>query len=84
MLLPVMSSMLSVFQVPVESGVHAMLQVAPSLKTSPGLGSEGVGSAKANKTADKTKVGRARREDENMRKGGVKSKSRRRVFKRVT
>ena len=63
MLLPVMSSILSVFQIPVGSEVHAMLQVAPSLKTSPGLGSVGVGSAKASKTADKIKVGRARREN---------------------
>jgi len=90
---PVMSSMLSVFQTPEASGVHAMWQVEPSLKISPGPGSEGVGSAKATNTADKIKVGRTRRD--NMANGDdikkiekvrrMKMPSRRRVeFKRAT
>lgn len=60
---PVMSSMLSVFHAPEASAAHAMLQVEPSVKRSPGPGSEGVGSAKATNTADKIKVGRARRDN---------------------
>ncbi len=59
---PVMSSMLSCFHTPVVSGVHAMLQAEPSLKTSPGLGSEGTTSAKATKTEERINAGRARRD----------------------
>jgi len=52
--------MFMVFHTPVESGVHVAVILFPSLKTFPGFGSEGVGSAKATNTRDKIKVGKAR------------------------
>ena len=58
-----MSSMLSVFQVPVVSGFHAIEQAAPGLKTCPGLGSVGVTSAKATNARDKTTTEKALREN---------------------
>lgn len=58
-----MSSMFIVFQVPVESGVHPIVQAEPGLKTSPGPGDEGVGSAKTTNAMDKTKVGKATRKN---------------------
>jgi hypothetical protein len=62
-LLPVMSSMLSTFQVPVVSGFHAIWQLPPCWKTAPGLGSVGVTSAKATNAIERTKVERAVREN---------------------
>lgn len=73
MLSPVMSSMSSFFHTPVVSGVHWMVQGEPSLKTAPGLGARGTGSAKATNRVDKIKVRRAGRD--NMTKGGNKKKS---------
>jgi hypothetical protein len=58
-----MSWMFIVFHCPVESGVHAMSQLLPALKTCPGLGVEGTGSAKATNAKDKTKAGRVPREN---------------------
>ena len=63
MLSPVMSSMLSVFQVPVVSGVHTIGQAAPAWKTCPGPGSVGVTSAKATNAMDKKKAEKALREN---------------------
>ena len=63
MLSPVMSSMLSVFQVPVVSGVHAIAQAAPAWKTCPGPGSVGVTSAKATNAMDKKRAEKALREN---------------------
>jgi len=42
------------------SGVHVAVILLPALKTSPGLGSEGVGSAKAANARDKMKAGKRR------------------------
>jgi hypothetical protein len=55
--------MLSVFQVPVVSGFHAIEQAAPGLKICPGLGSVGVTSAKATNARDKTTAEKALREN---------------------
>jgi hypothetical protein len=55
-----MSWMFMVFHTPLVSGVHVAVILFPSLKTFPGFGSEGVGSAKATNTRDKIKVGKAR------------------------
>src|ERR1700761_7699574 len=70
MLSPVMSSMSRVFHTPVGSGVHWMVQGEPSLKTAPGLGARGTGSAKATNRVDKIKVRKAGRD--NMTKSGKK------------
>lgn len=60
---PVMSWMFITFHSPDESGVHAIWQVLPALKTCPGLGAEGVGSAKATKAKDRTKAEKVPREN---------------------
>jgi len=59
---PVISSMFMVFhgEGVFVSGVHVAVILLPSLKTFPGLGSEGVGSAKATNARDKMKVGNAK------------------------
>lgn len=58
-----MSSMLSVFHVPVWSGVHAIVQELPCWKTAPGLGAVGVTSAQATNAKDKSKVEKALRDN---------------------
>ena len=58
-----MSSMLSVFHVPVVSGFHPIVQEPPCWKTSPGPGAVGVTSAKAIKAKDKTKAEKALRDN---------------------
>jgi hypothetical protein len=55
-----------VFQMPVVSGVHRMVHWPSVLKTVPGAGPVGLGSANASNAVDKIKVGIARRE--NIRK----------------
>jgi len=55
--------MLSVFQVPVVSGVHEIGQAAPAWKTCPGPGFVGVTSAKATNAMDKKRVEKALREN---------------------
>jgi hypothetical protein len=58
-----MSWMFITFHSPEVSGVHAIWQVLPSLKTCPGLGLEGVGSAKATNAKDRTKAEKVPREN---------------------
>jgi hypothetical protein len=70
-----MSSMLSVFQVPVVSVFHEIGQAAPAWKTCPGPGFVGVTSAKATNAMDKKRVEKALRE--NMADRGGKSKRKR-------
>jgi hypothetical protein len=58
--------MYMVVQVLVVSGVHVIRHWPPDLKTVPGEGPVGLGSANASNAVDKMKVGIARRE--NIRK----------------
>jgi len=51
---PVISSMFIVFHWPVVSGAHSIWQDEPSLKTSPGEGASGTGSARAERTGKAT------------------------------
>jgi len=60
---PVMSWMMSVFQVLVWSGSHPIVQEEPCWKTCPGLGDVGVTSAKAVNAMDKATVEKALREN---------------------
>jgi len=58
-LLPVINSTFITFHTPLVSGVHAKVHCPPSLKTSPGPGAEGTGSAE-------TKVDRRSAENARM------------------
>lgn len=57
---PVFNWMIIVFHTPVVSGFQLMEQAWPSMKTSPGPGLVGSGSACANRAADEAKMVNAR------------------------